>query len=143
MPFMEKELRVLLIMHEVHLSAPHWDSRTMTKYQIVQFLQFKTAWKWDPKETLDTTVHRICAEQGPEQVDKKMPSTHGPVDKEAKPVGYQGSGDPVWEYYGFDLQTPGGEPEDGEVLLTTRRGKRRTRKPKRERVSRRDTGQEL
>ena len=44
-PFTEQELRVLLIMREVHLRAPHWDSRTMTKDQIVQVLQLKTAWK--------------------------------------------------------------------------------------------------
>ena len=98
----EQELRVLLIMREVHLRAPHWDSRTMTKDQIVQVLQLKTAWTWDPKETPDATVYRICAEHGPEQDNETMPSTHGPVGKEvieAKPVGYQQPGDPVWEYY--------------------------------------------
>ena len=142
-PFREKELRGSLIMREVQLRAPHWGSRTMTKDQIVQILHLKTAWKWDPKETPDATVYRVCAEHGPEQVDEKMPSTHGLVGKEAKPAGYQGPGDPVWEYYGFDPETPGGEPEDGEVLRTTRRGKRRTRKPKKERVSRRDSGQEF
>ena len=97
-PFTGQELRVLLIMREVHLRAPHWDSRTMTKDQFVQVLQLKTAWKWDPKEAPDTTVYRICAEHGPEQEDEPMPSTHGPVGKEAieaKPVGYQGPGDPV------------------------------------------------
>ena len=146
MPFTEQELRVLLIMREVHLRAPHWDSRTMTKDQIVQVLQLKTARKWDPKEAPDATVYRVCAEHGPEQEYKTMPWTHGLVGKEvieAKPVGYQGRGDPVWEYYGFDPETPGGEPEGGEELRTTHRGIRRTRKAKEERVSRRDIGQEF
>ena len=146
MPFTEQEHLVLLIMREVHLRAPHWDSRTMTKDQIVQVLQLKTAWKWDPKEAPDARVYRVCAEHGQEEEDETMPSTHGPVGKEvieAKPVGYQGPGHPVWEYYGFDPETPGGEPEGGEELRTTHRGKRRTRKPKKERVSRRATGQEF
>ena len=88
-PFTEHELRDSLIMREVHLRAPHWDSRTMTKDQIVQVLQLKTAWKWDPREAPDATVYRVCAEHGPEQADETMPSTHGPVGKEvieAKPV---------------------------------------------------------
>ena len=146
MPFTGQELRVFLIMHEVHLRAPHWDSRTMTKDQIMQVLQLKTAWKWDPKEAPDATVYRVCAEHGPEQADKTVPSIHGPVGKEvieAKHVGYQGPGDPVWEYYGFDPETRGGKPEGGGELRTTRRGKRRTRKPKKERVSRRVTGEEF
>ena len=90
-PFTEQELRILLIMREVHLKAPHWDSRTMTKDQIVQVLQLKTALKWDPKDAPDPTVYRVCAEHGPEQADETMPSTHGPVGKEvieARPVGY-------------------------------------------------------
>ena len=82
-PFREKELRGLLIMREVQLRAPHWDSRTMTKDQIVQILQLRTAWKCDPKETPDTMVYRVCAEHGLEQVDEKMPTTHGSVVKEA------------------------------------------------------------
>ena len=86
-------------MHEVQPRVPHWDSRTMTKDEIVQILQLKTAWKWDPKETPDATVYRVCAEHGPEQVNGKTPATRGSVDKEAKPVGYQGPGDPVWEYF--------------------------------------------
>ena len=112
----------------------------------MQVLHLETAWKWDPKEAPDTTVYRVCAEHGPEQEDEPMPSTHGPVGKEvieAKPVGYQGPGDPVWEYHRFDPETPGGEPEGGEELRTTHRLKRRTRKPKKVRVSRRDTGQEF
>ena len=141
-PFTEQELRVLLIMREAHLREPHWDSRTMTRDQIVQVLQLKT----DLKEAPDATVYRVCAEHGPEQQDETMPSTHGSVGKEvieAKPVGYQGPGDPVREYYGFDPETPGGEPEGGEELRTTRCGKGRTRKPKKKRVSRRDTDQEF
>ena len=66
----------------------------MTKDQIVQVLQLKTAWKWDPKEAPDATVYRVCAEQA----DETMQSTHGPVGKEvieAKPVAYEGPGDPV------------------------------------------------
>ena len=74
MPCREKELRGLLIMREVRLRAPHRDSRTMKKEQIVQISQLKTAWKWDPKEMPDATVYRVCAEHGPEQVDEKIAS---------------------------------------------------------------------
>ena len=41
-PFTEQEQQILLIMREVHLGAPHWDSRMMTKDQIMQVLQLKS-----------------------------------------------------------------------------------------------------
>ena len=100
----------------------------MTKDQIVQILQLKTAWKWDPKETPDATVCKVCAEHRPEQAEEEIQPTDMLADKEAieaKPIGYQGPGDPVWEYYGFDPETPGGEPKDGDMMRSGERENQR------------------